>query len=155
MRYYSIPFTSVTISAIQDLVGVLSAAGKYAEVVRVWVADVDLTIVTGLELQVTVNWLGATVTAGTGGTSTAPAKCDQGDAAAQSTAWQNATTIATTTGSTVILYPNGCEIRQGLDWMLPQPVPFQNGEAVVFRLAAAPNATVKLSGGMLIAERGT
>lgn len=155
MRYYVIPFDAVNVSAAQDLVGVKAGAGKYAEVLRVWVADVDLTIVTGFELRVAMKFLSTVVTAGTGGTTNAPIAIDTGDPAAQSSAWQNATTPATSSGTVTTLYPNGCEIRQGLDWVLPQPIPFQGGEAVVFSLETAPNATAKLSGGVLIAERGS
>lgn len=154
MRRLVIPFSRVLVSAPQDLVGVRAAAGKFARILRVWVAGVDQTLPVACDLALAMAFLSPTVIPGSGGSNNPPQLLDQGDGSPQSTAWQNATTPASTSGSLKVLWPSGCHIYQGLDLSFPEPLAAQNGEAWVFSLLGAPASAAFLSGGMLIEEIG-
>lgn len=153
-RLYRVATEQVAVSAAQDLQGYLCEAGKFAWCEGFWVGDVDQTLPLACSLNLALIVMTATVSVGTGGTSSAPQAWDVGDSAAAGSAWQNATSLATTTGTAYTRYPTGCHLYQGLDVRFPEPVPLLGGEAAILRLIQAPAASSNLSSGLWIREFG-
>ncbi len=153
-RKYRILFENVSVSAAQDLVGIIGATGKMVRLLRCWVNDVDTTAPTDQQLRLRVRILPATVTAGSGGGAFTPAKVDPGDAAATFTARINDTTGQTTSGTAVIHDVGGCNVKGGYDQYFPEKPPIGPTSGAVFELLSTPSGTLKLSGGMLVEEEG-
>lgn len=153
-RRYNVSFEKVTVSAVQDLVTILGAAGKMCRIIEVSVADVDATAPTNTNLALRVRYLPATVTAGSGGSTPTPAKMDPGDAAASFTAHANDTVKSTTSGTAIILREDGANVFGGYSYMFPSPPVVGPSEAVVFELITAPSASLTLSGNVLVEEIG-
>ncbi len=153
-RTYSITFEGVTVSAAQDLVQVIGAAGKTVKVLRQWVSCTDTTLATGQMLELRSRFLPATVTNGSGGSSPAAQALDPGDAAPSVTAKSNSTTPATTSGTAVKLEENGCHLYTGYDYWFPRPPVIGPSESFVFELLSTVSGTVHLSGGVLVEESG-
>jgi hypothetical protein len=152
-RVYSAGFNGVSCSAIQDLVSVLLASPHYGEINRIEVNDVDTTLPTqqGLSLELVV-LAGATLGSG-GSVIAAPPQQDAGDAAANASCHVNDTAPATGSSSSIV-WNGGCNLYQGLDHTFNPPIPFGDGYAVSFKLAAAPSAACKLSGTVTWTEKG-
>jgi hypothetical protein len=153
-RLLTVASSNVTVAAAQDLQGYLCASGKFAMVMGFWVEGTDQILPSACDLALALNLLTATVTPGTGGSAVGPQKWDPGDGTVTGSAWQNATTPATTTGTTTNKLPKGCHLFQGIDKLLPTPLPLLGGEAVVLSLLVAPAAASKLSSGLWIREFG-
>jgi hypothetical protein len=168
-RTYTAEFNNVSVSAAQDLfVVVPTTTPKSVRMTRCVIYDVDTTAPANqvLGVQVLV-FSGATVTAGSGGTSPTIQKTDNGDAAASGfTVGANNTTEATTTGTTNIVYNGGFNIYNGFDEMFiadgsnpdgAQPIMVQSAAAngsIIVRLMTAPAAAVHLSGTIWVEEAG-
>lgn len=153
-RKYRVLFEDVSVSAAQDLVGIIGATGKMVRILRCWVNEVGTTAPADQQLKLRVRVLPATVTAGTGGSSYTPAKVDPGDAAATFTARINDTGKATTNSTAVIHDEGGCNVKAGYDQYFPEKPPVGPTSGAVFELLSTPSGTLKLSGGMLVEEEG-
>lgn len=155
-RRYTFGFENVTVSTAQDLLLLPGpAAGKVIVIERLWVKNVDTTLVAGQDLRLRCQYLPATVTLGSGGTgSITPSKIDQADAACSvTTARINDTTPATTSGTAVTLLAEGCHLYQGyyspeLDFIV------NPSTALSFGLLSTVSSAIKLSGGCLFREIG-
>ena len=154
-RRYQVLFSAVTVSAAQDLVQITGAAARMYRILRHWVGCGDTSLATGQGLKLRSRYLPATVTVGSGGTTgVTPSKVDPGDAACTTTTCAiNNTTQATTSGTAVLVYANGCHLYNGDVWNYPG-VWIGPSEAYVFELLSTVSGTVTLSGGVLIEEFG-
>ncbi len=164
-RLYTVTFNKVSISAVQDLVGIYlptSAANfKQVSFSRYWItADEDATLATATALVMRLKFLGQTVTTGSGGSSFTPTPLDPGDAAAKCTARINDTGQATTTGTTTVLDTQGCHSYNGYDSVIqgrpPLALPNNNtlAQALILELQTAPGSALVLSGGLDFIEAG-
>lgn len=153
-RAYRVTFVGVTVSAAQDLVQITGATGKYMRILRHWVGCTNTTLATGQGLNLRARFFPATVTVGSGGTTgITPSRNDVGDAACSSTTCAtNNTTQATTNGTAIILYANGCHLYQGDNWRYDNPPVIGPSEAFVFELLSTVSGTVNLSGGVEFEE---
>jgi hypothetical protein len=153
-RINRINFEQVAVTAAQDLFGVRPAAGKMIRILHRWIGATDTTLVTAQSIAIRERYLPVTVTAGTGGTTPTIVAIDPGDNVSNATVWANATGKATTSGTAVILWENGCHIWTGYDDDLDAPYVIGPLEAYVFELLSTVSGTVHLSGGMTFEEIG-
>jgi hypothetical protein len=156
MRTYDVSFEQVAVTAAQDLVTILGAAGKICRIKRVRVSATDTSIPTAQMLSLRERYLPVTVTAGAGGSTPTPRQLDPGDAAASVTAHANDTTKTTTNGTALVVNEIGCHIYAGYDYTYPpdaRPI-VGPSEAFVFELLSTVSGTVHLSGGVTVEEMG-
>lgn len=153
-RKYRVTFVGVAVSAAQDLVQITGATGKMMRILRHWVGCTDTSVATGQMISLRARFLPATVTVGAAGTTgITPSKNDPGDAAcSSSTCATNNTTQATTSGTAIITYSNGCHLYQGDNWRYDEPPVVGPSEGFVFELLSTVSGTVHLSGGVEIEE---
>lgn len=140
----------------QDLVGVQARAGAFARVLKAFISCADQSLPQPCQLSLAMVFLPASVTPGTGGTSTLPQPVDQGDAPPQSYSWQHSTGLAISSNPAPVpqIIPLGCHIYQGLEITFAEPLPMLNGQAWVFRLLQAPASPANLVAWLLIEEFG-
>ena len=112
-RVYNITFEQVSVSAAQDLVQIIGAAGKTVRVRKCWVGMSNTSLPTAQMCSTRFRFLPATVTNGSGGSSPTAQPLDPGDSAASVTAKANNTTKATTNGTASTLYENGWHAYAG------------------------------------------
>lgn len=161
-RIYTVQFTNVAVTAVQDLFYLKPAADKP---IALWGFEIDNVGGTADAgdaqeelLRVEIIHLPATVTVGSGGTAPTPSVILPNDAAAGFTARVNDTTVATTSGTAVTRVATGINVRiPGPDWQapsvpVPQPVICANAAALVVRLNTAPNDSINLSGTAWVSE---
>ena len=153
-RTYAVTFENVTVSAAQDLVAIIGAAGKMCRIKRAKVSTTDTTLPTSQMLQVRCRFLPATVTNGSGGSTPTPRPMDTGDAAASFTAHSNDTSKATTSGTAITLEENGFHAYQGYDNVFEAPPTVGPSESFVFELLSTPTGTVHMSGTVIVEEMG-
>lgn len=155
-RFYNVTFSNVSVAAAQDLVQITGVSGKIILIHRAWVGVTNPSLATGQAMALRARMLPATVTVGSGGTTgITPSKQDQGDAACgTSTCATNNTTQATTNGTAVVLYANGCHLYQGDKFQPVKPIPIISGAAFVWELLSTVSGTVNLSGGVTLEEIG-
>lgn len=159
-RLYAVEFHAVAVSAQQDLFYLKPAADKPIEVQWAKIRNVDAATDAGdakeEDWRVELIYLPATVTAGTGGASATPHPVRSvNDVAASFTARTNdATTVASTTGTAVNLDSDGMNNRIGYDFLPPEanrPV-VANAAAIVLRLVTTPVTATLLNGTIHVAE---
>lgn len=152
LRVYSVQFSGVTASAIQDLIAVYCGASMAVELHGIVIGQITGTSVANL--RISVKRLPATVTAGSGGSAATPQKIERGDAAATATARTNDDTQATTSGTAAVLHSDVFNIVNGYQFFWPpddRPSAGLN-EALVLSLDTAPSSLV-MSGALYFAER--
>lgn len=145
-RIYTVATEAVSLATTpQDLIEIIGAAGKIVKIRRVHFGATDTTLPTAQMLDLRCQFLGATVTNGTGGSSPSAKPVDPGDAAASFTAKaNNSTTQASSSGTTNTLQVWGVHIYAGLDFTFPsnaQPT-IGPSEAFVFSLQSTLSGTV-------------
>ena len=162
-RPYTVQFTAVSVTAVQDLFYLKPAADKP---IAFWGFEVDNVGGTADAgdaqeelLRFEIIYLPATVTAGTGGAAVTPQVTLPNDTAASFTARCNdATTTASTTGTASTKFAGGINVRiPGPDWLapalpVPQPIIVANAAAMVVRLNTAPADAILLSGTAFVSE---
>jgi hypothetical protein len=153
-RINRITFEAVTITAVQDLLGIRPAAGKMIRILHRWIGATDTTLVAAQSIALRERFLPATVTPGTGGTTPSIVALDPGDSVSNATVWVNATAKATTSGTANLLWENGCHIWTGYDDDLDAPYVIGPLEAYVFELLSTVSGVVHLSGGLTFEEIG-
>lgn len=155
-RKYRVTFEAVAISAAQDLVQITGATGKMMKILRHWVGCTDTSVATGQMLSLRARFMPATFSVGSGGTTgITPSKNDPGDATCSSTTCAiNNTTPATTSGTAIKVYENGCHLYQGDNWRYDESPLVGPSEGFVFELLSTVSGTVHLSGGVDIEEMG-
>jgi hypothetical protein len=138
---YSVGFTGVTISAVQDLIAIYAGANMALELHMIKLSQVTQSTIGGLKLR--IRHATATVTSGSGGNSATPNPVLPNDAAATATARINDTTQATTSGSFKDL-PDGWDLPFGFLWMPPESgrIVIKPNEALILSLDSTPSALV-------------
>lgn len=168
-RIYTVQFEAVAVSAAQDLFAIIATTTpKSVRLLRCTLSNENSTIPASqtLGIQVLV-FNGATITAGSGGTTPTIQKVDNGDPSATGfTAAANNTTGATTTGTTNIVYDGGFHVYNGFDESFvvdgsnprgAMPIMVQaaaNAGSIIVRLKNAPAASLNLSGCIWVEEAG-
>lgn len=153
-RPYTVTSENVSIAAAQDLAQIIGAAGKILQIVQCTVGFTDTSLPTAQMLRLQCNYLPATVTNGSGGTSPTPAPLDPGDAAASFTAKANSTTPATTNATAVQLIAVGVHIYAGWDWPFKDPIVIGPSESFTFKLLSTVSGTCHASMTVKIIEMG-
>jgi hypothetical protein len=168
-RIYMGSFKNVAVSAAQDFLTIIATTTpKSVRLLRFTLSSTDTTIATSQMFSVEVAlFTGATITAGSGGTTPTANKADNGDPAAVGfTLAANNTTQATTTGTTNIVYEGGFHVYNGLDESFvvdgsnpraAMPIFVQsaaNAGSIIVRTTNTPTGTIHLSGTVWVEEAG-
>lgn len=154
-RFYSVPFSAVSVSAAQDLFEVLAASGKpffLHEIVIAQASDYGDAQAEGLSIL--IKRATGSYTSGSGGSTVTPAKHLTNDAAAGPTAKLNNTSQAATgSGALTTIRADAFNVQAGYQYM---PTPEQRlfflpAEAVVVSITA-PTDAVTMSGTLVFEE---
>jgi hypothetical protein len=161
-RLYSLIFDNVSIAAAQDFFYIKPAADKICVVEAIYLSNVGGTADAGDAqeelLRVAINRLPTVVTAGTGGaasTATTLGPVEVNDSAPSFTGRTNdATTVASTTGTIRTIHADGWNVRVPYVWFPPPEhrIMVSNPEALVFRLLSTPADAVLCSGTIYVRE---
>lgn len=152
MRVYTMTYSNVSVSAVQDLMGLYAGTSGAFEWHEFVVGQVTATVVGNLRLS--LKRLPATVTSGSGGSAGVLNKSRSGDAAATITGRTNDTTQATTTGTAVLIREDVYNPINGYQYLpAPEDRPACNpSEAMVVSLDTAPGAAETMNGSAVVAE---
>lgn len=151
-RPYSIEFTGVSVSAVQDLLTAYCGASMAIEVHGVVIGQITGTTVQNLKIS--IKRLPTTVTAGSGGSAPTPQPMMAGDVAATFTARTNDTVQATTNGTASLLHEDVFNTVNGYQFFFPpilQPTA-KLSQAIVISLDTAPSSAMTMSGTLYVAE---
>jgi hypothetical protein len=151
-RIYTVSFSGVAVSAVQDLLAVYSGSSMAFAVHSIQIGQITQTSVEAV--RISLKRLPATVTTGSGGTGPTPQPASAGDSAATVTARANDTTQATTNGTAVTLLADAFNLVNGYQWIFPpddRPVA-KLSEAIVLSLDSAPSAARTMSGTIVVEE---
>lgn len=164
MRTYTVQTNAVSMASVVELAEIIGAAGKLCYVTRFKWGATDTTLVTAQSVNVKVTYFPATVTNGTGGSSTTANPVDVGDSAASVTAKTNNTGATTSGGTAVDLISVGEHIYNGIDLRfampgsegngLPPAIPILPSTALGFELVSTLSGTVHADMTIWIAELG-
>lgn len=157
MRFYTVTFEAVAVTAAQDFFCIEPADDKPVSIAGVMLSQSSDVGDSAEEiLRVTITRVPATFTSGSGGSSPTPRLISATGGAAGFTAEANNTTVATTDGTLQNLYAYQFNIRVGLELFLPPEFwpTFVQGTGGAVRLAAAPSDSLKMSGTLLVVEHG-
>lgn len=156
-RYYTVVFSAVAVSAVQDLFELVAPANAAA---RIRLHQVNLfqtsDAATGdsENLRVTIKRSTSASTSGSGGSTPTPQPLESGDPAATFTAEANNTTQVTG-GTTVVLFEDGFNVLGAFVWspaIPPDRKPSAvNGERLVISLTAPADA-LTMSGTVVVEE---
>jgi hypothetical protein len=106
------------------------------------------------EIRLSIKYLPATVTAGSGGSSVTPRPINDTDAAATFTARANDTTRATTNGTSYTQWSSSIQLTNG--WVrLPMPEgiwSYKPSTACVIGLEVAPGSATTMNGSCMVEE---
>ena len=116
-RLYTVGFSGVTISAVQDAIALYAGATKILAVQSVNLGQITGTSVFNARLR--LRYLPVTVTTGSGGGAGTVKPYLSGDAAATATARINDTTQATTSGTAIDLWDDVWNTINGFIWTPP------------------------------------
>lgn len=153
-RQYLVVSENVSVSAVQDLLGIYGAALKMGRVLAVGWSCTDLAPATE-NLRTRCKLLGpSTLTAGSGGTTPTPQKVDPGDANASITAHANDTSQASTTGTNNEEASDSSPLATGYVFTFPKPPILPPTSAFIFDLYAAPGAARHITAWALVEEMG-
>lgn len=148
-RTYSISFSGVAVSAVQDLLSLLSGSAMAFEVHGFEIGQI--TGIVSQNLRVSLKrFTGPTV--GSGGSAPTPIKALTGDAAATSTARANDTVQMTGTGTTI--HSDVFATLNGISWFWPpedRPV-IGLSQGMSLSLDTAPTAALTMSGTLYFRE---
>lgn len=155
-RLYNINFDNISVSSLGDIAGAVAAANRITELAGIFLDNVDNPIGSAQMLRFQLQNFTGTVTQGTGFSAATPVPTDLGDPAATTTGWTGpCSALATSTGAFKKLLTFGCHVWQGKSLLFDQGTFMAvNLEGFVLQMQAAPQATFKVSGRLLIAEYG-
>lgn len=118
-RIYTVTFTNVTLSAVQDLIMVKAGASNPIALLSVELGQITGTSVANQRLR--IRMLPATVTNGSGGSAATISKWTASDAATAATGRINDTSQATSGGTIVDIWSDQWNIVNGFLWVPPIP----------------------------------
>jgi hypothetical protein len=168
-RIYTGSFKNVAVTAAQDLFAVIATTTpKSVRLLRCVLSSTDTTIPTSQMFSIeVVLFTGATITAGSGGSTPSANKVDNGDPSATGfTLAANNTAQATTTGTTNIVYEGGFHAYNGFDESFvvdgsnprgATPIFVQsavNAGSIIVRTTNTMSGTIHLSGMVWVEEAG-
>jgi hypothetical protein len=153
-RDYVVSFEKVSVSAVQDLFQITGASGKIIQILGFSIDDVDTTAPQDQQIVLRCRYLPATVSNGSGGSSVTPAKVDPGDSAASFTCLANNTSKATTSGTAVVLFEGGANVKAGREFYFSGKPTIGPSEAFVIELITAPATTLTMNGTAWVREMG-
>lgn len=152
-RVYSVEFSNVSVSAIQDMLAIYAGPSMAFEIHSLQVGQTTATTVGNL--QISVRRITANVVTGTGGTAVTPQQVESwNDAAATVTARANDTTKATGNLAASVIFADIYNVVNGYQWIFPpddRPV-IAPGQAASFSLDVAPGSAQTTSGSVTFAE---
>ncbi len=151
-RIYTIPFSKISISAVQDLWNVAATAAMAFELHSINLGAETATVAEEVSIQIKV--MTATVTNGTSGASVTPVKNPSSSSAATVTARCNDTGRATTSGSTTVMFSDTWQLTNGYvyQWAPEDRPMFVLSQNMLIGLETAPAAAHVCSGTVTIAE---
>ena len=155
-RVYTAVFEGISVSAVQDLFEIQSAASVVIALLEVHITqDTDET---SQQLPVQIIRVPATFTSGNG-TAVTPRKTMPGDPTSVVTVERNATTVATTSGTLEPLRRMGDNVLNGWHWVFTPETclwlgPGAATSGLVVRLPTAPGAAITMSGEIAFMEIG-
>lgn len=152
MRVYTMAFSNVSVSVVQDLMALYAGSGGALEIHEFVIGQITATVVGNLRLRLVR--LPATVTAGSGGSAGTINKSRSGDAAATVTGRVNDTTQATTSSTAVTLRADIYNPINGYQFLpAPEDRPACNpSEAITVSLDTAPGSAETMNGACTFAE---
>jgi hypothetical protein len=154
-RFYTINIQGTSFTATADLFNVAATSGMMFKLHQLEINAVSQTAVQ--ELTVSIKRMTATVSNGTGGSSFTPLPFLSTDAASTITARvSDATTRATTSGSTSYLFPLAWNVLNGLIWVpAPEYRPsFSISQNLIIGLETAPSASLTTDAYIIVEELG-
>ena len=154
MRVYTATFSGVSVAAAQDLFELTVGAAVAAKLLEVHITQ-DASEVSE-QLPVTIKFIPATVTSGTGGASVTPRRTSRGDAAATCTVERNNTTRATSSGTIEEIRRLSENVLNGWHWVFTPETALElpPSGVVVVGLETAPGAALTMSGEIVFGEIG-
>lgn len=168
-RVYVGQIKNVAISAAQDIWAIIATTTpKSVRLLRCVISATDTTIPTSQMIAIEIAlFTGATITAGSGGSTPTAQKVDNGDPANTGfTLAANNTTQATTTGTTNLVYDGGFHAYNGFDESFvvdgsnargAMPIFVQaaaNAGTILIRTTSAATGTVHISSTVWVEEAG-
>lgn len=152
IRIYNIPFFQVSVTAVQDLFAAYAGANMALEIISITLGQIGQT--SAELLEVSLNLLPATVTAGSGGTAPTPNPDASTNQASTFTARVNDTTPATSSGTILRRHVDVWNLPNGYQWIFPERArpSCKPSEALIFKLERAPAAGRTVSGTMKVGE---
>jgi len=157
-RYYTVTFSAVAVTAVQDLFEIVAPANAAAfitlhEIRLIQTSDNAAADSEMLRVQIKRGTSGST--SGSGGTAPTPAIVQAGDPAATFTAEANNTTQATG-GTITVMWEGGYNVLGEYVWgpsIPPDKKPrFSKGERCLVSLPVAPADSLTMSGTVVIEE---
>lgn len=152
-RLYSVSFSGVTISAVQDIFTIIPGSSKIVAIQSIALGQITQTTVGSLRIR--LRYVPATLTAGSGGSTPTPRPVVVGDAAATATAHANDTTQATSSGTIVDIWNDQWSLLNGFLWANPigaRPPVGAPSTAFVLSLDSAPAAGIVANGTIMFEE---
>lgn len=152
-RLYTVSFSAVSISAVQDLIAIYSGSSKIVGIQSIELSQITQNTVGSLRVR--LKFLNTAVTAGSGGSAGVISQLVPGDAAATVTARINDTTQATTTATQVTLWSDQWNLINGMLWVPPnvnRPPMAGLSTALVVSLDTAPGSAIVASGTVTFEE---
>jgi hypothetical protein len=158
-RMYTISFSAVAITAVQDLFEITVGTNQVAELHQIILSQTSDPASADAEiLRLTIKRGQSTITSGSGGSTPTVQKADPGDANSSLTAEANNTTRAViNTGTLDIVHEDAWQEISGAFNYLPPPTGrhwFGPGDRIIFGLETAPADSITVSGTMYVMEYG-
>lgn len=142
-RLYTVSFSNVTLSAVQDLFLLIAGSGKGLGLHSIELGQITGVTVANLRLRIRMHPV--TVTNGSGGTAPTPQKTNNNDAAATFTARANDTTQSSSSGTTADMVATVVNTINGFVWYPPvpgRPLVCPVSGAIAISLDTAPSSLV-------------
>lgn len=156
-RMYSVSFSEVAVTAVQDLFNILFGANDVGVFHRLTLSQSsEEGDVQDEQLYISIRRVTGAPTDGTGGATPTAQKFQDGDAAAGTTNRTNDAATQLSGGTNVILHSEAWNIRNGYD-LYPAPEDrwiFQPSTRLLVELEEAPADSVTMSGTLWFEEIG-
>jgi hypothetical protein len=152
-RIYTMAFSGVSLSAVQDALALYAGANKIFAVQAVNLGQVTGTTVANLRVR--LRYLPGTVTSGSGGSAGTIKPYLPGDVAATVTGRTNDTTQATTSGTAVDIWDDAWNTINGFLWVPPvpsRPPVIGLSGAFILSLDTAPSSSMVANGSVTFEE---
>jgi len=153
-RVYTVTFSNINVTAIQDLFEVTAAAGKPLKILACYVGQTS-DVGDAQEEIVPIQFIRGYTVSGSGGSTPTPAPVNPSDVAAGFVSETNNTTVANT-GTVAILHSEGWNIRGPYAPVLPpeMQIGVAGGQRLVVRLPVAPVDGLTMYGTLYVQEEG-